>query len=71
MSSSAHRKPTKETAPSRPAAKAKAIDAVSAGGFALPVSTAPMEARSAPELPSDGAWQYEPKWDGFRCLAFK
>ena len=30
----------------------------------------PMEARSADELPT-GAWQYEPKWDGFRCLALK
>ncbi len=31
-----------------------------------------MEARSSEELPdSDGPWQYEPKWDGFRCLAFK
>ncbi len=31
-----------------------------------------MEAKSAPELPEeDGPWQYEPKWDGFRCLAFK
>lgn len=31
-----------------------------------------MEARLAEEIPSDGVeWQYEPKWDGFRCLAFK
>lgn len=31
-----------------------------------------MEARSAERLPGDtGRWQYEPKWDGFRCLAFK
>ena len=31
-----------------------------------------MEARSSEELPrTDGPWQYEPKWDGFRCLAFK
>jgi ATP-dependent DNA ligase len=30
----------------------------------------PMEAKSAHELPS-GGWEYEPKWDGFRCLAFK
>lgn len=29
-----------------------------------------MEARTADALP-DGAWQFEPKWDGFRCLAFK
>ena len=32
----------------------------------------PMEARLAESLPdAGGPWQYEPKWDGFRCLAFK
>jgi len=31
----------------------------------------PMEARSVDEIPSDGGWQYEPKWDGFRCLVFR
>jgi ATP-dependent DNA ligase len=31
----------------------------------------PMEAESVAELPSGGEWQYEPKWDGFRCLAFR
>jgi ATP-dependent DNA ligase len=31
-----------------------------------------MEAKSAERLPQGAdAWQYEPKWDGFRCLAFK
>lgn len=39
--------------------------------FALPLTTAPMEARSTAELPAGDNWQYEPKWDGFRCLAFK
>ena len=29
-----------------------------------------MEAKLVDELP-EGDWQYEPKWDGFRCLAFK
>ena len=29
----------------------------------------PMEALLAAELPEDKGWQYEPKWDGFRCLA--
>jgi ATP-dependent DNA ligase len=28
-----------------------------------------MEALLAAELPSGEGWQYEPKWDGFRCLA--
>ena len=30
-----------------------------------------MEARSVAHLPSGDNWQYEPKWDGFRCLAFR
>ncbi len=32
---------------------------------------APMEAQPATELPAEADWQYEPKWDGFRCLAFR
>jgi ATP-dependent DNA ligase len=40
--------------------------------FGLPLETAPMEARSAEALPAEpGKWQFEPKWDGFRCLVFK
>ena len=42
--------------------------------MALPISTSfePMNARLVADLPSgDGVWQYEPKWDGFRCLAFR
>jgi ATP-dependent DNA ligase len=31
----------------------------------------PMEARSVAEPPTGQDWQYEPKWDGFRCLAFR
>ncbi len=31
----------------------------------------PMEALPATELPAGPEWQYEPKWDGFRCLAFR
>ena len=30
-----------------------------------------MEARLVAELPRDAGWQYEPKWDGFRCLAIR
>jgi len=30
-----------------------------------------MEAKSVTQLPSGESWQYEPKWDGFRCLAFR
>ena len=32
---------------------------------------APMEARSTDEIPTGDSWQYEPKWDGFRCIAFR
>ncbi len=28
-----------------------------------------MDARQVDALPDGGGWQYEPKWDGFRCLA--
>jgi ATP-dependent DNA ligase len=31
----------------------------------------PMEARSVEEIPTGDEWQYEPKWDGFRCLLFR
>lgn len=31
----------------------------------------PMEALPASELPTGQEWRYEPKWDGFRCLAFR
>jgi len=30
-----------------------------------------MEALAAEELPLGPEWQYEPKWDGFRCIAFR
>jgi ATP-dependent DNA ligase len=31
----------------------------------------PMEALSVDEIPTGKDWQYEPKWDGFRCLVFR
>jgi len=34
-------------------------------------SLVPMEARLVDTLPAGEGWQYEPKWDGFRCLAFR
>jgi ATP-dependent DNA ligase len=37
------------------------------GPFDLP----PMEARLVDDLPAEPGWQFEPKWDGFRCLAFR
>jgi len=39
--------------------------------FAVPLSLEPMEAETVDSLPEDGGWQFEPKWDGFRCIAFR
>jgi ATP-dependent DNA ligase len=39
--------------------------------LALHPPLAPMEAVSVDEIPHGPQWQYEPKWDGFRCLAFR
>ena len=55
--------PTKSVARKKPSPAEAAFDP--------PVTTSPMEAQSAEELPSSAGWQFEPKWDGFRCLAFK
>src|SRR3954465_10178761 len=33
-----------------------------------PTSLVAMEARSVDAIPRGNEWQYEPKWDGFRCL---
>jgi ATP-dependent DNA ligase len=39
--------------------------------LAVPLGIEPMEAKLVAELPEDPGWQFEPKWDGFRCLAFR
>lgn len=31
----------------------------------------PMEAKLVDALPDGSGWQFEPKWDGFRCLIFR
>jgi ATP-dependent DNA ligase len=31
----------------------------------------PMEAKSVRDLPTGDDWAWEPKWDGFRCIAFR
>ncbi len=42
-------------------------------GMSLPINSpfAPMEALSVEAIPEGDEWQYEPKWDGFRGLAFR
>jgi ATP-dependent DNA ligase len=39
--------------------------------LAIPFDTSPMEAKLVDALPRGRGWQFEPKWDGFRCLAFR
>jgi ATP-dependent DNA ligase len=51
----------------RRAAKAEA----GLADLVVPVSTDPMEARLVEALPQEEGWQFEPKWDGFRCLSFR
>ena len=40
--------------------------------MALPLKPPPLPqlARSGLKLPEDGGWSFEPKYDGFRALAF-
>jgi ATP-dependent DNA ligase len=37
----------------------------------VPQTLEPMESKAVADLPEGDGWQYEPKWDGFRCLAFR
>ncbi|GLS34111.1 ATP-dependent DNA ligase [Mesorhizobium albiziae] len=37
----------------------------------IPLSLKPMEAEQVDELPRGRGWLYEPKYDGFRCIAFR
>src|SRR5690606_5078357 len=39
--------------------------------LSLPLDTPPMEAKLTDAIPEGEGWQFEPKWDGFRCLAFR
>jgi ATP-dependent DNA ligase len=39
--------------------------------LAVPTSLEPMLAELSGEIPTGSEWVYEPKWDGFRCLAFR
>jgi ATP-dependent DNA ligase len=57
----------------RPAERPARRPRVKTGLASLPVrlGTPPMEARLVDELPDEDGWQFEPKWDGFRCLAFR
>jgi ATP-dependent DNA ligase len=61
--------------PARPrtprSTRTQARGASGQGLASLPVSIEiePMEAKLVDALPDGAGWQFEPKWDGFRCLA--
>jgi ATP-dependent DNA ligase len=40
-------------------------------GLALRPPIEPMETRQVAHVPEGDRWRYEPKWDGFRCIAFR
>ena len=58
-----------------PAAKTSAAEIPESGfpDIDLPVKPPypPWEAESEGKIPGGEGWLYEPKWDGFRCLAFR
>lgn len=45
--------------------------ASSARKASIPAQLEPMEARLVSGLPTGPGWQFEPKWDGFRCVVFR
>jgi len=42
-----------------------------ANRLSVPLTTKTMEAKSVASIPQEDGWQFEPKWDGFRSLAFR
>ena len=60
--------PTKSA---RDKADGRAVRARQNVKFGIALNLPPMEAKLSEALPKEGGWQYEPKWDEFRCLAFK
>ena len=41
------------------------------GVLPIPRNIAAMEAKLVDALPEGEGWQFEPKWDGFRCIALR
>jgi len=37
----------------------------------IPLDLATMEAKLVDDIPKAAGWRFEPKWDGFRCLAYR
>lgn len=47
------------------------VEALPDRAAGIPLDLAPMEARQVERLPDGADWQFEPKWDGFRCLVHR
>ncbi len=60
-----------ELKPERQRPRRRKVEPPLADAYPSPATTRPMEARLVDELPREEGWQFEPKWDGFRCLAFR
>lgn len=61
------------TARRSPVSTARTLNADTFPDLSLPVPIPlpPMEATRVDQLPDGDEWQFEPKWDGFRCLVFR
>jgi ATP-dependent DNA ligase len=62
--------PARRPIPSAREGKAP-VAGLSLADLPVGIDTTPMEAKSVAELPDGAGWVFEPKWDGFRCLAFR
>ncbi len=60
----------KRAAPGSPSARAPGARG-SPMTWPVPLDLEPMEAMPVDRLPDGPEWAYEPKYDGFRCLAFR
>ncbi len=57
--------------PPTPESRRPGFHRVGLASLPLLPGTPPMEARQVATLPGEPGWQFEPKWDGFRCLAYR
>ena len=63
---------SRKTLSKRPSGRHRSLEwlTLHAAG-AIPLTTKPMEAEPVDDLPRGKDWLYEPKYEGFRCLAFR
>ena len=63
---------SRKTLSKRPSGRHRSLEwlTLHAAG-AIPLTTKPLEAEPVDDLPRGKDWLYEPKYEGFRCLAFR